>query len=743
MKNLKVMKIIKGSLFFIPNNLLPIVVFIWIIFGCTSMVKGNQGLSKNTSVIVSKEGKIVSVKFGDKGIVLPLLAYTQLSGCDRVGSVIIKNFGDGSVQTVQRLIHRQSKKECTLTESFRPDKENIRWEVEIDGSGDPWTIPIETHLDWPDTTNAKFWIPYGGERDKELPNHFSPNNHISKKLIWSDPLKILPFQNLEIPYGGREMGVGFSIPLVAIINEQKNIGITLALSPEDTPSTMIFRSDSIGHFFFSRKNLRISSANKVKLSMDIVVHEGDWRPALGWMVKNYSDFFDPPNPEASLIAGCGAFCSSSTVELDATKLNAMGFRVNWAYGFTFPYIGMYLPLVKDDKGWMSYEGKKESPRGLENMAIKWRNAGIYSLAEFVTTEWGFNSLDGQNIPYVDSRAIDEPTCFWEDDTWKDATEFLLKKLPGSVLFDWNGKPVFSGLGSPFNNVVVDPGEPVFAKFLVDQATRFIYEVPTCSGICIDRMDHLERYNPRRDDGVSWYNGKPARSLRMSWLQIMDTLGPLFHNAGKSVFVNPHIKRIDLMKQVDGIFDEFGYLPFNNNSTAFLGLRKPVMAWTPDEDYLREDVDAFFQRYLYLGIFPMAPFPENATVVRWLNAITPSEWAEKQYLDYGPLLDLIRGKKWVLEPKVVQVKNDLAKVNMFEIPEGFIIPVVFGGTAQQVTVLLRKFSLFPENVEFEVIHPGSLEWKSIKSSPTSAGVQIDVPLVRGCAMLRVKIKERFQ
>ena len=161
-----------------------------------------------------------------------------------------------------------------------------------------------------------------------------------------------------------------------------------------------------------------------------------------------------------------------------------------------------------------------------------------------------------------------------------------------------------------------------------------------------------------------------------------------------------------MRQADGVFDEYGYLPSNNNITAFLGLRKPITAWTPGEDYLRQDPDGFFQRYLYLGIFPMAPFPENATPVAWLHAIQPGEWAEQQYRDYGPLLDMNQGKKWVLEAHAVAVEGDQAKANLFETPQGHVIPVVFGGTNPKVTVLLRKFRGLPGNVRCEALHPGS-------------------------------------
>ena len=60
---------------------------------------------------------------------------------------------------------------------------------------------------------------------------------------------------------------------------------------------------------------------------------------------------------------------------------------------------------------------------------------------------------------------------------------------------------------------------------------------------------------------------------------MDTLGPLMHHAGKSIFVNNHDKRIDLLEQADGIFDEFTYAGAPLNLTAFLCVEKPALGWT--------------------------------------------------------------------------------------------------------------------------------------------------------------------
>ena len=85
---------------------------------------------------------------------------------------------------------------------------------------------------------------------------------------------------------------------------------------------------------------------------------------------------------------------------------------------------------------------------------------------------------------------------------------------------------------------------------------------------------------------------------------------MMHDAGKVVFVNNHTKRIDLLLDIDGIYDEFAMNGASLNLTALLGVSRPTLGWTNDEDSIRADPDGFFQRFLYMGVFPTVPFPGN-------------------------------------------------------------------------------------------------------------------------------------
>ena len=278
-----------------------------------------------------------------------------------------------------------------------------------------------------------------------------------------------------------------------------------------------------------------------------------------------------------------------------------------------------------------------------------------------------------------------------------------------------------------DGVVMDCGDPAYKAFLLEQAQRHILNLPDADGFCIDRLDWLRLFNEDADDGQTWFNGKPARSLLHSFKALMDTMGPMMHHSNKMIFVNNHNKRIDLLNEVDGIYDEFTYAGAPLNLSAFLSVEKPALGWTDKAATVKkEGADNFFQKYLYMGVFPMCPYPAND------HSIMPDSLVDSYYREYAPLMHLMRGREWVLKPHVVVVLDNLAKANLFKTPEGYVIPVVYGKT-KQVSVTIKSGLKIGT---CEVWYPGKS--KGMPLQPTIKGDQVilEVPLERGCAMVSI-------
>jgi hypothetical protein len=112
--------------------------------------------------------------------------------------------------------------------------------------------------------------------------------------------------------------------------------------------------------------------------------------------------------------------------------------------------------------------------------------------------------------------------------------------------------------------------------------------------------------------------------------------------------------------------------------------------------------------------------------------------EQYYLAYGPLLDAMRGKKWVLAPHCVEVAGGAAKANLFKVPGGYAMPVCFGGKAEFAEVIIRNIPGL-DNLKYSVIHPGAETAvpATILSKGKDGATRLRIPLVRGCAMVTLR------
>jgi hypothetical protein len=694
-------------------------------------------------------GGIRQVEFTGSKQVREVMAMSRLADCDPVDHTKVTRNQD-QISFSRKWISKSTGNTCLVTDRFSPGKGSIRWEVEITGLEGPWTTPIETRLIYPDTVKAKFWTAWGDPRlggilkkpaEQQVSIGILPSDITGN---WSDPLVPIPFVNDTIWYGAPPyrydnprigfcpfQGNLFGIPMVTISEDQNDTGLSMVLSPEDTMLDLSLRTSTRGELVFSRESHRISSAKPIRFHIDIISHESGWRGGLRWMTANYPGYFDPNIPLADEVAGTGAYSSLETA-FDREKMKKMAFGVNWKASFDFPYMGMYIPPVQSDTAqWNRYGGGKTSILAMRKYATGMKNQGFHVLSYFNVTEFGAGITD----PKPPRKAVSD------EDLWKNADDFLYYKLADAILHVpaavTQDKLTFypqSRPNGPYytwgNGIIMDPGEPVYQEYLLDQAKKHIDFIPDAVGICIDRMDWLRMYNEERDDSVSWFGNQPTRSLLISWHSLLNKLGPLMHQSGKVIFINNHDKRIDLLKQTDGYFDEFTYGGSPLNLTALMGVRRPVLGWTSEEKNLRPDPDAFFQRYLYLGVYPMAPFPGND------HSLLPGEWVDKQYLDYGPMLELLKGKKWVLEPHCIEVSDQAAKANLFQVPGGWVIPVTFGPKEGSVTIILRNVDGLSGNLTATVVFPGSEKGEQLALIPSGKEVRIVVPLKRGCGLVRV-------
>lgn len=690
--------------------------------------------SEDMRLQLNQQGRICGLVIGEKRHSFKLDGGVRLAQCRETEPVQVAQTPSGAVECTRMLANPQGQR-CRLVERFSPTSHNsVRWMVTIQGESNAWSTPVIIGWDWPARDTSRFWTAWS---DPDMIGSGGWDPAVMKAEGWRDPLVSRPFSDTSRWYGGNpatmvpSTGDYFSIPLAVIMESDLDVGFSFVQSPEDDllQMKMITRSD--GTIEFQHLHHRISKDNAVSFSLDLVCHEDDWRSGLKWIVERYPDYFNPVNALAQEIAGCGAY-SSWEGELDVEKLKKMAFRFNWKSSFDFPYMGMFLPPVdtwqtfatyeeatKDPWVTSTYQGQPTSIEQLNRYCQRMREYGFYVLNYFNVTEFGTNVK-------AESTDLNLP----EDSLWRHCSAFLHRKIADGILYDDKGE-FYRTWG---NAIVMDCGGKDYQDFLIEQARRHIEKLPASSGICIDRLDWLRLFNPRADDSISWYDNQAARSLITSWKQLMERLGPLMHGHNKVIFANPMVSmRLDVLRHIDGIYSEHNEMGPALNASALLGLRMPVVAWTWNEDSLRPDPDLFFQRLLYLGVFPTAPVPYNN------HTILPSEFVDKWYLDYGPLLNELSGRTWVLKPHVIRVLNPNARANIFKVPSGYSIPVVSDEKElSQVTLELNAPEWFSAKTPTaEVLHPGSENSVAVIPTYNDEWLVLKVPLVRGCGLLRLK------
>jgi hypothetical protein len=704
--------------------------------------------SKALTLELNRQGKVTGITYNRTGTHKPVIAYTSIESFASTNDIAILAKDKKSVR-FEHILHSDSlQQSCTLVEIFSSTVNSIRWEIEITGAGAAFSAPIKTVVQYPADKASRFWTSWGAPQfdsancDAELLAALSPYKNATGHKGWMDPLMPVPFSNQTFYYGAPpfeytdpkvgfipSQGNLFAIPFASVFEQQQDIGLSVFLSPEDDIVNLLIKTGTDGTIVFERLFNKVSAGKKIKFSADLVAHESDWRSALSWFAARYPGYVNPKHPEVAALGGTAAY-SNFFDDFDAVKMKRMAFTVNWQASFDFPYMGMFLPPVKRDELWTRLGGGTISIQQMDNYAKRMKQKGFYVLSYFNVTEFGSWFKYPCNVSAVTDTNL----------LWKDCSNFLCTNFPKALLKVPDKVNVTNALddktvhGGPWYSwkdaVATDCGDSAYQQFLLTQAQRHINEIPNSFGICIDRLDWLRFFNENADDGITLFDGKPARSLVNSWKGLMGKLGPLMHNAGKSILVNNHYKRIDLLQQADGILDEFTNATAPLNLTAFLTLNKPALGWTPGKEVIETaGGDNFFQKYLYLGVFPMCPFPGND------HALQPDSMVDQLYLDYGPLMNQLKEKQWVLQPGIVAVKNDKAKVNIFKTNEGYTIPVVYGD-GNIVTVVLKDAAFAKDNFTYKVFLPGRRDAVHVKARRIGDAVEINVPLVRGAAMVTV-------
>jgi hypothetical protein len=696
---------------------------------------------KGIALRVDHSGRVVGIKLQSDKAYRSVQAGTTLLGETPIGEPRIVRTVAGGLEIDRNCA--VGARWCHVTEKFQPEGPSIAWQVTITSPGPAWSVPISTVVRFADPANHKLWMAWND------PVATHPNLGMGDANIpWNDPLVAQPFRDRFLTYGETPVtnwwqgdnwwnGDIATLPLVSALDVRGNGGWSLIQSPEDPMPVAQITTGQSGWYSFNRINRRLGDGQPVSFNMLLVGHRADPRAALAAFVNRFPEFFDPPNPAVANFGGLGAY-SGDERPLDAQavdRLKRMDFKTMWKLSDDYAYMGMFVPPVTSaDQTWTrlddsgsprNYKPASTSTRRLNDYAAMLKSNGFHLLSYFNAVEFGHDLVDVKLRTTAPELGVDvaSPKAPTYLDSWKNPSIFLAEEMPDAPL-RYDGVHTVEAWQGGW---ALDPGDAAFQSELLAQAGRYIKWVPDSEGVCIDRLDYTCQYNDSADDGVTFHDGKPSRALVNSWLSLMQRLGPIEHRAGKVIFANFMNPRLDMARQLDGVYAEFGDQPTVVNGLAFVCLNKPPIAWTRDEDKLSDD---FFQRYLYLGAFPTAPYPTNN------HCIQPSPEHDRCYLDYGPLFEALEGRKWVLGPGMASAEGR-AKLNLFSVPGGYAVSVTFAGDATSVVVHLSHLAGLTNKATFQAIVPGQALPETLKARVRGDSATVRVPVLRGGGVLKIQ------
>jgi hypothetical protein len=746
------------------KHLKCLLLFLLFLFGaCNKKEKTIVINTDDYSVRFSQKGEFIRLIVPSLNISQNLKAYTLLEDCE-CSVDTFKMIPTGGVEFFKHYKSKKTNDSCSLLERFVPAEKYLIWQLEIEGNGAAWSTGIQSVLELDNPDEHLFWTTWGS------PEQLMPStNSKTADNTWYDPFTPRSFRDMNLTYGEHcALGAAYAVPLASVFEKYKDAGFTMMMSAYDPMLDVRMQTTTDGKIIQTRRNNRIEKNKKLVFTTILFYHPADWRGVMKVAIDRYEEEFVPKCSIAGEISGCGAY-SSFEGKLDIEKYKKMGGIVNWKASFDFPYMGYFIPDVRSDNEKWKRMDCSSSGEIIKNLATYTSISNMYKYFSDMH-DWGFYTLAyfnftefGAGIEYPCPETMKK----YEYPAYKMANDYLYSHFPKAMIFGsfdspggWlfrtggqqmNPKPLFHD--KPYwswaGSVAMDCGDSAYSYYILKQAKRHIEKFPDMDGICIDRMDWLGEYNWKADDGISMVDGKPVRSIMNSWKNFMTRLGPLMHNSNKAIFCNPHIHRYELMTHVDGIFNEGGFEWDKMNLSAFLCFYKPLIIWTPEgkivdssgvqyfeyrkwnQQVMREKPDDYLQKILYMGAFPMAPFPGND------HSIDPDSAFEKYFLDYGRIFNAIRERIWILEPHVISVEKEKALTNLFVTPDNYIAPVIYG-KADEVTVVIRMPQLLTrtEALQIKALYPGEnvehlLDFKTEKDE-----IIVEVPLKRGCAFLKI-------
>ena len=466
----------------------------------------------------------------------------------------------------------------------------------------------------------------------QLPHPIFPGAHGSGHSNWKLwlPLAVEPIGN---DYGIRKVHhckcldekTDIPLPLCTLFHsgEDISLGLSCLLPPDQTWYTDFEVDQRNWMTKITFNNLGLVENGKIVLKLWLFSHEGDWRPALGWVRNKFPELLGPVSGQEK-IEGNMAYTIPMIPE-KRIKDWSMKMNFRWNELFYCRNFGDYFP---------SEPFNSDHFKTLEHPEWSVENINYDDINRYIDTchKYGVKVMPYFNIGECESEIAKKyfPEC-------------IVKIFNGSELIPW----IYYDKQN-YNLIInSDPAYPYF-DFVISQFEKLLKRCPGIDGFFFDQMGY-GWIDTAHFDGMTFFNNKPAYNLTNMYLRALKKTRELFPRPQINGMANG-VVRWQLMEYLDGVMAEGD--PETLGRFSMIAPERPAICLAEGENA--------FQNALYYGswlhVSPYYRYPSTESL---------PEDAVKLFAAYNPLMELLEGRKIVYSPNPLKI--DILSSNMYKAP----------------------------------------------------------------------------
>lgn len=446
-----------------------------------------------------------------------------------------------------------------------------------------------------------------------------------------EPIKPARNQRTEIVY--REDSY---VPMISGYSRSNGYGFSI-VAPFDRPKPGLRFIIDDRDWVISLSHLRPDSNNIISVSVYLISHEADWRPALGFALIKYPEYFYPVETSEKHY-GWFHLTYPNLSETQIRDLKNQG--VEWiAFTEYFPFYGKYIPSKPD---WsVIIHSDDLSLHQWEKGAGTHRN-NIQAMKNYISL---WQKYDVQVYLYYQSA-----------EAWY---QYANQYFPEDIATDMKGNPIPSYL---FTHLMNPDPKGRWGYYILDQAREILATFPEIDGIFYDRVDYAA-YDFAHDDGLTMIEGRPVYMLAFGQEKINEAISDIYQSKRKAIWGNVPTS-VEACKNLDGIMAEknLRYL----KRLQYLGLVKPIV-YLPYDGIPEATENKLKDALLY-----------GATISVTYGGLTEERLESK----YKHIFDLLRNRSWVLNAFCFELPDELVG-NLYRTPDSNYVLIIISPEKFQV------------------------------------------------------------